>query len=47
MQEVLGGQWPKDKIDGIRPQEVLDAILNAGIVGLGGAAFPTHVKIGT
>ena len=45
LEEVLGGQFPKDKIDGMRSQEVLDAILNAGIVGLGGAAFPTHVKL--
>ncbi len=27
------------------PEEILQAIQNAGIVGLGGAAFPTHVKL--
>ncbi len=27
------------------PEEILQGILNAGIVGLGGAAFPTHVKL--
>lgn len=27
------------------PDEILKAIQNAGIVGLGGAAFPTHVKL--
>ena len=27
------------------PTEILAAIQNAGIVGLGGAAFPTHVKL--
>jgi len=27
------------------PDEILFAIQNAGIVGLGGAAFPTHVKL--
>ncbi len=27
------------------PEEILKAIQNAGIVGLGGAAFPTHVKL--
>jgi len=27
------------------PAEILAAIQNAGIVGLGGAAFPTHVKL--
>ncbi|MBR06868.1 MAG: electron transport complex subunit RsxC [Rickettsiales bacterium] len=27
------------------PEEILQGIQNAGIVGLGGAAFPTHVKL--
>ncbi len=27
------------------PQEIIDAISNAGIVGMGGAAFPAHVKL--
>lgn len=27
------------------PEEIVDAIQQAGIVGLGGAAFPTHVKL--
>ncbi len=27
------------------PEEILEAIQQAGIVGLGGAAFPTHVKL--
>lgn len=27
------------------PQEIINAIQQAGIVGLGGAAFPTHVKL--
>ena len=27
------------------PKELKDAILNAGIVGMGGATFPTHVKL--
>ncbi len=27
------------------PSEIVNAIKNAGIVGLGGAAFPTHVKL--
>lgn len=27
------------------PQELVDAIKNSGIVGLGGAGFPTHVKL--
>ncbi|MGD8415668.1 MAG: electron transport complex subunit RsxC, partial [Pseudomonadales bacterium] len=27
------------------PEEIVDAIRDAGVVGLGGAAFPTHVKL--
>ena len=27
------------------PDEIIDAIQEAGVVGLGGAAFPTHVKL--
>jgi electron transport complex protein RnfC len=42
---VFGGPWPKDCIGIYEPQQIHEAILDAGIVGLGGAAFPTHVKI--
>ena len=35
---------PKD-IDNLSIQDMRRAILDAGIVGLGGAAFPTHVKL--
>ncbi|MCP4120952.1 MAG: electron transport complex subunit RsxC [Bacteroidetes bacterium] len=42
-QEVLEGK----QIDPVMatPNEILQGIQNAGIVGLGGAAFPTHVKL--
>ena len=33
-------QW-----EGLSPEEVVRAVQNAGVVGLGGAAFPTHVKL--
>jgi len=42
-QEVLEGD-PID-LDTTTPEEILNAIKNAGIVGLGGAAFPTHAKL--
>lgn len=42
-QEVLYGQ--KRDVDQMSPQEVIQAIQDAGLVGLGGAAFPTHVKL--
>lgn len=33
-------QW-----EGLDPAEVIRAVQDAGVVGLGGAAFPTHVKL--
>ncbi len=30
---------------GLTPKEIVGAIRDAGVVGLGGAAFPTHVKL--
>jgi Na+-translocating ferredoxin:NAD+ oxidoreductase subunit C len=30
---------------GLTPAQVVDAVQHAGVVGLGGAAFPTHVKL--
>lgn len=42
-QEVLYGA-PQD-INAMTPAEVIDAVQATGAVGLGGAAFPTHVKL--
>ncbi len=42
-QEVMEGT-PVD-LDHSSPEEILSAIQQAGVVGLGGAAFPTHVKL--
>ncbi len=42
--EIFGGEWPREGFDSLDPQEIVKAIQEAGIVGLGGAAFPTHVK---
>lgn len=42
-QEVMEGN-PID-VDSATPDEILQGIQDAGIVGLGGAAFPTHVKL--
>ena len=41
----FGGDWPTDGIDQYSPQQITEAISAAGIVGMGGAAFPTHVKL--
>lgn len=43
--EILSVNWPKDCQELYDPEGIHTAIHNAGIVGLGGAAFPTHVKI--
>lgn len=40
-----GGEWPKNFDGKFSPAEISDKINASGIVGLGGAAFPTHVKI--
>jgi electron transport complex protein RnfC len=42
-QEIIEGQ-PCD-VDQATAEEIISAIQNAGIVGLGGAAFPTHAKL--
>ena len=31
--------------EGLSPEEIVQAVQDAGVVGLGGAAFPTHVKL--
>ncbi|MCK8602101.1 electron transport complex subunit RsxC [Desulfoferrobacter suflitae] len=43
--EIFGGDWPKQGLQEFDPKRIAEAIARAGIVGLGGAAFPTHVKI--
>lgn len=35
---------PRD-VDEMMPQEIIQAVQDTGLVGLGGAAFPTHVKL--
>lgn len=42
-QEVLYSA-PQD-VDTLSPKELVDAVQNSGMVGLGGAAFPSHVKL--
>ena len=51
--EVEGDEWVEtiDRSNGIvenitlSPKEILERIAGCGIVGLGGASFPTHVKL--
>ncbi len=42
--DIFGGDWPTSGFEQ-SPDEIRKAIQAAGIVGLGGAAFPTHVKL--
>ncbi len=44
-EEILGGEWPTDGLEKVEPKKIADAIRDAGIVGQGGAAFPTSVKV--
>lgn len=43
--DMYGGSWPIDGLEAIDPSKIVDAARDAGLVGLGGAAFPTHVKL--
>jgi len=43
-EDVLGGPWPTD-VSGFDGRQIAEAASEAGIVGLGGAAFLTHVKL--
>ena len=35
----------QQQVDALTPEELIDIIREAGIVGMGGASFPTHVKL--
>ncbi|MGN0424347.1 MAG: electron transport complex subunit RsxC [Acetatifactor sp.] len=39
------GFVPKAPVDKLSKQEIIELIRDAGIVGMGGAGFPTHVKL--
>jgi electron transport complex protein RnfC len=43
--DIFGGPWPLDEVDRCEPGEIVRAAREGGLVGLGGAAFPTHVKL--
>ena len=42
---LFEGIAPKADIEELSSEEVINIIKEAGIVGMGGAAFPTHVKL--
>jgi electron transport complex protein RnfC len=43
--EIHESVQPKPNIEQLDKEEILKGIREAGIVGMGGAAFPTHVKL--
>ena len=43
--EVDASVQPKGEIEDLSPQEIVDIVHEAGIVGMGGACFPTHIKL--
>jgi electron transport complex protein RnfC len=43
--DIFGGPWPIDRVEQYESQQIVEACRRAGLVGLGGAAFPTHVKL--
>ncbi|OPX23091.1 MAG: electron transport complex subunit RsxC [Planctomycetales bacterium 4484_123] len=44
-EDIYGGQWPTDGLGSFDPEQIVTAVRSAGLVGMGGAAFPTHVKL--
>ena len=43
--EIFGGAWPTVGLEAYAPEAVSAAVRTAGVVGMGGAAFPTHIKL--
>lgn len=43
--EVDGSIKPHSDIEKLSAEEIVEIVRNAGIVGMGGATFPTHIKL--
>ncbi len=44
-EDTYGGEWPTLRLDLPTPDLIIQAVRDAGLVGMGGAAFPTHIKL--
>jgi len=44
-EDIFAGEYPKSGLDKYSPELIIQSARDAGIVGMGGAAFPTHVKL--
>jgi len=45
MEELFGGSWEYGRVESYAAEEIAARVREAGIVGMGGATFPTHVKL--
>ncbi|MCK4602462.1 MAG: electron transport complex subunit RsxC, partial [Phycisphaerae bacterium] len=43
--DVFGCDSLTSGLDSYAPEQIVEAVRSAGVVGMGGAAFPTHVKL--
>jgi len=43
--EVHGSVCPKGKLKELSPQDIIHIVREAGIVGMGGECYPTHIKL--
>lgn len=43
--DTFGSEWSTTGLEKYSSKEIAQAVRKAGIVGMGGAAFPTHVKL--
>jgi len=41
----IKNQKSKEEIERLTPEQIREIVLGAGIVGMGGASFPTHIKL--
>ncbi len=44
-EDHFGGDWPTTDLDRFTPESITETVREAGLVGMGGAAFPTWVKL--
>jgi len=44
-EDVIGGDWPTTELPDHEPEAIVEAVKKAGLVGQGGAAFPTFIKL--
>ena len=44
-EDYCGGEWPTSGFEEFTPESITETVRDAGLVGMGGAAFPTWVKL--